>query len=62
MYGKFEELLKEHKVSAYRVAVATGISASTFSDWKAGRSAPKVDKLKLLADYFGVAIEYFLEG
>ncbi|MGO5051211.1 helix-turn-helix domain-containing protein [Lachnospiraceae bacterium LCP25S3_G4] len=31
------------------------------SYWKSGRSAPKADKLKILADYFDVPIEYFLE-
>lgn len=40
----------------------TGISQTAFSNWKAGRSEPSVDSLKKLADYFGVSIEYFLEG
>ena len=61
MYNKFEALLNKHDITAYRVAVETGIPQSTLSDWKNGRSTPKVDKLKLLADYFGVPIEYFLE-
>ncbi|MCO7122060.1 helix-turn-helix domain-containing protein [Ihubacter massiliensis] len=61
MYIKFEALLNERGVTAYRVAVDTGIPQSTLSDWKNGRSAPKVDKLKLLADYFSVPIEYFLD-
>ena len=43
------------------VAKATGITKSTFSDWKNGRSKPKAEKLAILADYFGVSIEYFLE-
>nr|DAH86210.1 MAG TPA: SOS-response transcriptional repressor [Bacteriophage sp.] len=30
-------------------------------DWRDGRSKPKVDKLAVLAKYFGVSIEYFLE-
>lgn len=38
-----------------------GISQSVLSDWKRGRSNVKIDKLKILADYFGVSIEYFLE-
>lgn len=49
-------------VTDYRVASDTGIPKSTFSDWKSGRSEPKVDKLQKLANYFGVSIEYFLEG
>lgn len=61
MYKKFAELLaKTHKTS-YQVAKETGISTSTFSNWKKGRYTPKVDKLKILAGYFGVGVEYFLE-
>lgn len=61
MYNKFVELLKGKGVTAYQVSKDTGISNSTLSDWKAGRSEPKLDKLKKLADYFGVEVTYFLE-
>ncbi len=61
MYEKFERLLVERGVTAYRVAKETGLSPVVFSDWKTGKSKPKVDKLKILADYFGVNIEYFLD-
>jgi repressor LexA len=61
LYEKFERLLKERNLTPYRVSLDTGIAQSTLSDWKSGRSKPKVDKLKILADYFGVPIEYFLE-
>jgi repressor LexA len=46
----------------YRVAKSTGISASTFTDWKNGRSVPKIDKIKLIADYFDVPLEYMMGG
>ena len=59
-YQIFENLLKQHQTSVYRVAKATGISATTFTDWKNGRSAPKADKLKRIADYFQVSLEYML--
>ena len=61
LYKKYEKLCVEHKKSSYQVAKETGIAQSTLSDWKAGRSNPKIDKLKIIADYFGVSIEYFLE-
>lgn len=61
MYDKYVKLRDEAGVTDYRVAVETNIPKSTFSDWKSGRSKPKVDKLKILADYFGVSIEYFLD-
>ena len=61
MYKKFLELLNKKGVTTYRVAKDTGISISIFSDWKSGKSNPKTDKLKKLAEYFGVTIEYFLD-
>ena len=59
-YHLFENLLKMHKTTVYRVAKATGISSSTFTDWKNGRSAPKADKLVLIADYFNVSLDTLL--
>lgn len=44
------------------VAKATSITKSTFSDWKSGRSKPKGDKLKKIADFFNVTIEYLSTG
>lgn len=60
-YKKFEALLAKNNITAYKVAKNTGIYSTLFSDWKSGKSYPKVDKIKILADYFGVSIEYFLE-
>lgn len=57
-YKIFEQLLKMNKTTVYRVSKDTGIAASTLSDWKNGRSHPKTAKMKLLADYFGVSLEY----
>lgn len=62
MYEKFVELLEKTNKTTYRVSKDTGIPQNVFSNWKTGRSRPKTDKLKILADYFGVPIEYFLEG
>lgn len=61
MYSKFAELLKENSVTAYRVAKETGIPTSTLSDWKTGRSAPKIDKLQKIANYFNVSITHFTD-
>jgi transcriptional regulator with XRE-family HTH domain len=43
------------------VSKDTGISTATLSNWKNGAYVPKVDKLMILAKYFDVSIEYFLE-
>ncbi len=59
-YHEFERLLKSHGVTVYQVAKATGISASTFTDWKQGRSTPKTDKLARIADFFSVSLDEML--
>ena len=56
MYEKFAELLVKNNKTAYTVSKETGIPQSVLSDWKRGRSNPKVDKLQKLANYFGVSI------
>lgn len=60
-YKKLESLLVKNNITAYRLAKETGLYTPLFSEWKAGKSCPKIDKIKILADYFGVSIEYFLE-
>lgn len=62
MYELFEKLLKQYGVTAYRVGKETGIPASTFSDWKKGKSKPKQEKLQKIADYFGVTLDYLTTG
>lgn len=61
MYKKFQQLLEKTNKTIYRVSADTGIATATLYDWRDGKSTPKTDKLKILADYFGVSIEYFLE-
>lgn len=61
VYKKFAYLLLKFNKTAYQVSKETGIAQSVLSDWKTGRSKPKADKLKILADYFGVTVDYFLE-
>ena len=61
MYEKFNALLEKFGITAYRVSKETGVSTSTLSDWKNGRSNPKIDKLQKIANYFEVPVTYFLD-
>ena len=61
LYKKYEELLIKTGKTSYQVSKDTGIGQNTLSNWKTGRSNPKIDKLKILADYFGVEVGFFLE-
>lgn len=62
MWEVFEQLCKERGVTPYRVCEATGIKTSAMSGWKAGKYNFKTEKLKLIADYFGVTIDYLMTG
>ena len=58
MYERYVELLNEKGVKNIDVSRATGIPASTFSDWKKGKSSPKREKLEKLAEFFGVTADW----
>ena len=63
MYAVFEYLMKKNGYkNATQISSLTGIPRSMFTDWKKGRSTPKADKLKILADFFGVDVSMFFEG
>ena len=52
--------MQERGITAYRVHKETGVPQSSLSDWKYGKSIPKIDKLKKIATYFGVSVEYLM--
>ena len=62
MYEIFQELLAKKGLKAFDVSKATGISSSTLTDWKKGRSIPKQDKMQKIANYLGVSVEYLMTG
>ena len=62
MYEIFEKLCDLHGVTPYKIYKETGIARSTLSDWKNGKSTPKQDKLKLIADFFNVSVDYLMTG
>lgn len=58
MYEIFEQLLQKHNISSYKVSKDTGISQTTFSNWKKGNLTPKYDKMQIIANYFNVTVAY----
>lgn len=61
LYKRYLELREQAGITDYAVSKNTGISTATLTNWKYGRYTPKVDKLKKIADYFGVSLETLLE-
>lgn len=62
MYEIYCKLRDAKGVKDADVVRETGITKSTFSDWKSGRSKPKNEKLQKIADYFGVTVDYLMTG
>lgn len=60
MYDIFMQLMEEKGVTAYRVAKDTGITQATLSRWKTGKVSPSIETLQVLAEYFGVTIDYLM--
>lgn len=60
MYDIFEKLLAERGLTTADVCRATGISQSTMSNWKKRGNALSPKLLKLIADYFGVSLDYMM--
>jgi transcriptional regulator with XRE-family HTH domain len=60
MYEIYERLINELGITTYRVAMDTGIAQSVFSAWKSGKSNPKPDKLKKIADRLHVSVDYLM--
>lgn len=59
-FYKLNQLVIEKDLTFYKLGKELNLASSFFSEWKRGKMMPKADKLKILADYFGVPIEYFL--
>lgn len=57
MYSKYVKLRDSKGVNDSQVAKAIGIAQSTFSDWKKGKSKPKIEKLIKIADFFGITVD-----
>ena len=62
MYEYYEKIRDARGLTNYQVAKLTGIPRSTFSDWSNGRSTPKQDKLKKIADVLDTSVDYLITG
>lgn len=60
-YDSFIELCKKNNVKPTPLVVSMGLSSSNVSMWKKG-STPRPSVIKKIADYFGVTVDYFMEG
>ena len=56
-YERYAKMRDTKNLTDYRVADMAGIPKSTFSDWKVGRSKPKMEKLFKICHVLGVTLD-----
>lgn len=59
IYDNIKKLCEEKGVSMTEVENSTKLSRGLISKWK--NCSPTIDKIKIIADYFGVPVDYFLK-
>lgn len=62
MYERYCEIRNQKGLKDADVARLSGVTKSTFSDWKKGLYQPKREKLIKIADALGVSLEYLMNG
>ena len=60
VYERIETLRKERKISQGNLEKELGFSNGSISKWKS--SMPKPERLQKLAEYFGVTVDFLING
>jgi repressor LexA len=61
MYATYVKLRDAKGLRDIDVSKATNIPPSTFTDWKTGKSRPKLEKLVKIARCLGVTLDEFVD-
>ena len=61
-FKKLELLVNSRNITFYKLADELGLARSTFSDWKKGKSCPKLFKLVKIAECLDCSLDYLVTG
>lgn len=53
--------MRIHGKTRSQIAKDLNVSYSTFSDWVSGKKYPRIDKIEMLSDYFGITKSKLIE-
>jgi transcriptional regulator with XRE-family HTH domain len=59
---KIKTLRKQKKQTQQQIAGLLGVRRSTYGEYERGKILPPFDKIKILAEHFGVSVNYFVDG
>lgn len=59
---RIDTLLAEKGIPKGEFYADCGITSSAYSQWRTGKTMPKISTLETVAEYLGVNVEYLLTG
>lgn len=62
MYDNFIKIAKSKGLTPYKISKGSGVSCATLTSWKNGSYTPKLDKIRLIADFLQVDVSDITEG
>lgn len=62
MYERYCKLRDSKGLNDSQVAAQCGFNKSTFSDWKKGKSDPKLPKIQKITEILNCSIDYLVTG
>ena len=61
MARNIKRYMNSKGVTSIDVCKALGFKQNTFSDWINAKAYPRIDKIQLMADYFGISKSFLVE-
>lgn len=62
MINRILDLIKINKINASKLTSEAGLTTSSISDWKSGKSKPSTEAVAKIANYFGVSTDFIILG
>ncbi len=59
LYTRIKALCAEHGITLAKLEEDTNLSSSIIRKWK-NNTSPSIDKVKIIAEYFGVSTDYLI--
>ena len=56
---RLQSLRKERGITIFQLASSLGIGRNTISRWESGKTFPRNEDMELVADFFGVPVDFF---
>ena len=57
-----KKLLNDHDLTAAQLARATKTPPQTINNWLSGQEPRNLNQIKVIADYFGISVDYLVYG